>query len=143
MKILFLLLLISSTAFAQSSGRFNVARSLIAGGGTTFSSSARFQLGSTVAQPLAAVPASARFSIQGGFWIWPAPMIFAPTEVGTNFIFAFQTDLGETYTVQYVNSLSALNWQTLTSVAGNGAVETVTNSTGGSSQQFFRLIQQP
>ena len=68
--------------FAQSSARFAITRSVIAGGGTTFSSSARFQLGSTIAQPLAAVPSSARFSIQGGFWIWPSPTFFAPTKNG-------------------------------------------------------------
>jgi hypothetical protein len=143
MKILFLLLLISTNSFAQSSARFAITSSMIAGGGTTFSSSARFQLGSTIAQPLAAVPASARFSVQGGFWIQPAPIIFAPAEVGTNFIFSFQTDLGETYTPQYVDSLTNLDWQSLPSVPGNGGVESVTNSATGSSQQFFRLIQQP
>jgi len=132
-------------AQAQSSARFNITRSVVAGGGTTFSSSARFQLGSTIAQPLAAVPSSSRFSIQGGFWIHPAPIIFAPVEVGTNFIFSFQTELGETYTPQYVNSLSSSNnWQSLPSVAGNGAVESVTNSApSGVTQQFFRLVQQP
>jgi hypothetical protein len=143
MKTLILLLLVSSTAFAQSSARFAITRSVVAGGGTTFSSSARFQLGSTIAQPLAAVPSSARFSIQGGFWIQPAPIIFAPTKVGNNFIFSFQTELGETYTPQYVDSLSTLNWQSLPSVPGNGAVESVTNSAPGITQQFYRLIQQP
>ena len=69
----------------------NLAR-VIANGGTTFSSSARFQLGSTIAQPLAAVPSSSRFSIQGGFWIWPSPIIFAPIKTGNNFIFSFQTE---------------------------------------------------
>src|SRR5580698_1248358 len=97
MKTLILLLLvsISGTAFAQSSARFAITRSVIAGGGTTFSSSARFRLGSTIAQPLAAVPSSARFSIQGGFWIWQAPIIFAPTKTGNNFVVSIQTpDLG-------------------------------------------------
>ena len=48
-------------ALAQSSGRFTIARSAVAGGGATFSTSNRFQLGSTIAQPLAAVPSSSRF----------------------------------------------------------------------------------
>src|SRR5580698_10145467 len=125
MKTLILLLLvsISGTAFAQSSSRFTISRSVIAGGGTTFSSSARFQLGSTIAQPLAAVPSSARFSIQGGFWIQPAPIIFAPAKVGTNFMVSIQTEPGETYTVQYVNSLSTMNWQSLTPINGDGTVK--------------------
>ena len=98
---LFLLILSVEAAFAQSSAQFNITRSVIAGGGTTFSSSARFQLGSTLAQPVAAVPSSARFSIQGGFWIRPAPIFFAPTQSGTNFLVSIQSELGKTYTVQY------------------------------------------
>jgi len=143
MKILFLLLLISSTAFAQSSARFTITRSVIAGGGTTFSSSARFRLGSSIGQPLAAVPVSARFSIQGGFWIWPAPIIFAPTKVGNNFIVSIQTELGKTYIVQYTDTLAPPSWQNLPGVAGNGGVELVTNSAPGVPQRYYRLIQQP
>ena len=130
------------TALAQSSSRFTITRNVIAGGGTTFSSSARFQLGSTIAQPLAAVPSSTRFSIQGGFWIWPAPIIFAPTKVGNNFILSFQTEPGKTYTVQYVDSLAALNWQNLPSVAGDGTTKTVTNSAPNVAQRFYRLLEQ-
>jgi hypothetical protein len=114
---------------------------VIAGGGTTFSSSARFQLGGTIAQPLAAVPSSARFSIQGGFWIHPAPVFFAPAHAGTNFMVSIQSELGKIYTVQYLNTLGSA-WQNLTSVAGNGNIITVTNSTLGVPQRFFRLIEQ-
>jgi hypothetical protein len=142
MKTLILLLLVSSTAFAQSSARFTITRSVTAGGGTTFSSSARFQLGSTIAQPLAAVPSSARFSIQGGFWIRPAPILFAPTAVNGNFMVSIQSELGESYTVSYANSLSSPSWQTLTNITGNGLVMTVTNSAPGVTQRFYRLIQQ-
>ena len=145
MKILPLCLIVicSKMTLAQSSPRFSIARNVIAGGGTTFSSSARFQLGSTIGQPLAAAPSSPRFSVQGGFWIWPSPIIFAPAKVGTDFMVSFQTDPGEIYTVQYVNSLSTLNWQNLPSVAGDGTVKTVTNSAPGVAQRFYRLIQQP
>jgi hypothetical protein len=144
MKIRFLLLsaLAAGTAFAQNSYRFAVTRNVIAGGGATSSSSARFQLGSTVAQQLAAVPGSARFSIQGGFWIRPAPILFAPAKTGTNFELSIQTELGETYVIQYVNALSDSHWQNLESVTGNGSVMTVTNSTAGVSNRFFRLLQQ-
>jgi hypothetical protein len=144
MKSLFLLLLVSCsvTSLAQSSSRFTITRGVIAGGGTTFSSSARFQLGSTIAQPLAAVPSSSRFSIQGGFWIWPAPIIFAPAKVGNNFLLSIQTEPGKTYTVQYVDSLSALNWQNLPSITGDGTVKTVTNSAPNVTQRFYRLNEQ-
>lgn len=144
MKILFLVLIIfcSGTALAQNSARFTITRSVIASGGATFSTSSRFQLGSTIAQPLAAVPSSSRVSIQGGFWIQPAPIIFAPVKVGNNFLLSFQTEPGKTYTLQYVDSLATLNWQSLTLIGGNGTVKTVTNSAPGVEQRFYRLIEQ-
>jgi len=95
-----------------------------------------------MAQPLAAVPSSARFSIQGGFWIWPSPTFFAPAKVGTNFTVSFQTAPTKTYTVQYTDTLVPPNWQSLPSVAGNGAVESVTNSAPGIAQRYYRLIEQ-
>ncbi len=106
MKHFLLLLFVSSTAFAQSSARFDITRSVVEGGGATNSSS-RFQLVGTIAQPLAAVPSSARFSIQGGFWIRPAPIFFAPTAVNGNFMISIQSELGESYTVSYANSLAS------------------------------------
>ena len=144
MRILLLLSLIclSRLTFAQGSARFASARGVIAGGGATSSSSARFQLASTIAQPLAAAPASAQFSIQGGFWIWPSPAFFAPTKTGDNFIVSFQTNPGNTYTVQYTDTLTPPNWQSLPGVPGNGAVETVTNSAPGIAHRFYRLIEQ-
>jgi len=144
MKSLLLILLvsISGTALAQSSARFTITRSVEAGGGTTFSTSSRFQLGGTIAQPVAAVPASSRFSILGGFWIWPSPTIFAPTKVGNNFMPSFPTEPGKTYTVQYVDSLSSSSWQSLSSIPGDGTVKTVTDSAPGVVQRYYRLIEQ-
>jgi hypothetical protein len=139
--IFVMIVLVYGTVLAQSSSRFTITRSVIAGGGTTFSTSGRFQLGSTIGQPLAAVPSSARFSIQGGFWIWPSPTFFAPTKVGNNFIVSFQTNPGNTYTVQYTDTLVPPNWQSLPIVAGNGAVESVTNSAPGIAQRYYRLIE--
>ena len=144
MKLFFLVLFISlsGTALAQSSSRFTITRSVVAGGGATFSTSSRFQLGSTIGQTLSAVPSSSRFSIQGGFWIWPAPIIFAPTKVGNGFLLSFQTEPGKTYKVNYADSLTAPNWQTLFNVPGDGSVKTVTNSAPGVAQRFYRLIEQ-
>jgi hypothetical protein len=142
MKTLLLLLfvLVSVPAFAQGSARFTITRGVIAGGGTTFSSSARFQLGSTIAQPLAAVPASTRFSIQGGFWIRPAPIFFAPTTGNGNFLVSIQSEPGTTYTVQYMSTLGS-SWQSLSPITGNGNVITVTNAALGSAR-FYRLLEQ-
>jgi len=144
MKILCLLLLvsISSTAYAQSSSRFAITRSVMAGGGTTFSSSSRFQLGGTAAQPLAAVPGSARYSIQGGFWIWPAPVLFAPGKAGTNFVFSFQTEPGKSYTVFSSDSPVGPVWQTAATISGDGTVKAVTNAVPGAARKFYRLVEQ-
>ena len=136
------LLLVLLPAQGQNSSRFTITRGVSAGGGTTFSSSARFQLGSTIAQPLAAVPSSARFSIQGGFWITPAPVLFAPTKIGTNFVVSIQSELGKTYTVSYASSLTSPSWQNLASVAGNGSIITVTNAALGVTSRFYRLAEQ-
>jgi len=127
---------------AQSSSRFAITRSVVAGGGATISTGSRFQLAGTIAQPLAAVPNGARFSIQGGFWIWPAPMIFAPTKVGNDFVVSIQTEPGKTYTVQYTDSLAALNWQNLPAIAGDGTTKTVTNSAPNVTQRYYRLLEQ-
>src|SRR5947199_10341428 len=136
----FLLLCFSAIAFAQSSSRFTITRSVLASGGTTFRTSSRFQVGSTIAQPLAAVPGSSRFSIQGGFWIWPAPIVFAPAKVGNNFLLSFQTEPGKTYNVSYADSLSSPSWQSLPSGAGDGSIQTITNSAPMVPQRFYRLI---
>lgn len=142
MKRLFILFLfLSGTAFAQSSARFTITRNIVAGGGTTASTSARFQLASTIGQPLAAVPSSARFSIQGGFWIVPAPILFGPAKGGTNFLVSIQSELGKTYTVQYMTALGG-TWQSLAPLAGTGNVLTVTNGGAGVSQRFYRLVEQ-
>ena len=73
MKILFLLLFVSSTAFSQSSARFTITRNIIAGGGATASTSSRFQLASTIAQPLAAIPAARAFLSKAAFGFVPRP----------------------------------------------------------------------
>lgn len=141
MRILLLLVLVSSTAFAQSSARFTITRGVIAGGGATSSAGSRFQLASTIAQPLAAVPASPRFSIQGGFWIVPAPILFGPNQVGTNFLVSIQSEPGKTYTLQYLSALGA-GWQSLPPITGTGNLITVTNGGVGVGQRFYRLMAQ-
>jgi hypothetical protein len=140
--VLILACVCAQTVWAQSSSRFAITRGVIAGGGETISASSRFQLASTIGQPLAAVPSSDRFSIQGGFWIWPAPILFAPAKVGNDFILSLQTELGKTYVVQYTDTIAPPNWQSLPSVAGNGAAVSVTNSAPGVAHRFYRLIEQ-
>jgi hypothetical protein len=44
--------------------------------------------------------------------------------------------------VQYTDALAPQNWQSLPGVAGNGVVESVTNSAPGITKRFYRLIEQ-
>ncbi len=69
--LLVLALTCGVTAHAQSGGRFTIVRSVIAGGGTTFSTGGNFTLGSTLGQPVAGPLTGSRHSVQGGFWIIP------------------------------------------------------------------------
>ena len=139
MKILLIWLLISGTALAQSSARFTITRSVVAGGGAAVGSS-HFQLAGTAGQPLAAVPGSAHFSIQGCFWIVPAPIFFGSKAAGTNFVLSVQSELGKNYTVQYKNVLG-MGWQSLAPVAGTGGIITITNGGAGVAQRFYRLVE--
>ncbi len=144
MKILFLLLIVSfsGTAFAQSSARFTITRSVVAGGGATFSTSSRFQLGSTIAQPLAAAPSSAHFSVQGGFWTWNGNAIFGLAKVGNSFKFSFQTETGKSYTIQYTDSLNPVSWQPLQTLSGDNNERTVTDSAVAGAYRYYRIIEQ-
>ena len=141
MKLVVLLLFVSATAMAQSGPRFAIVRSVVAGGGATFSAGPRFQAGTTVAQPAAADPANARFSIWGGFWIWPAPVIFACGKTGSSFVLGFASEPGKTYAVSYADSLVNPVWQNLPTITGDGTVKTVTNAAPGVAQRFFMLIE--
>jgi hypothetical protein len=144
MRTLLLLLLLglaSETTSAQTSGRFSITRSVVAGGGATHGSNTHFGLSSTIGQPLGDAPASARFSVRSGFWIWRAPLMLAPTKVGSDFTFSFETELGKTYTPQYADSLVTLNWQSLPAISGDGTIKTATNPAAGVARRFFRLVE--
>ncbi|MGH7939666.1 MAG: hypothetical protein ACREE6_05670 [Limisphaerales bacterium] len=144
MKIPLLLLLVSISrlAFAQSSAHFAITREVIAGGGATSGTNTNFRLDGTIGQPVPVVPAGGRFSIQSGFWIRPAPILFAPTAANGNFMVSVQAELGESYTVSYANSLTRQSWQTLTNFTGKGGITTVTNAAAGANSRFYRLTQQ-
>jgi hypothetical protein len=57
----------------------------------------------------------------------------------TNSIVSFATAPGKNYAVQFRDSLTNGAWQTATTVAGNGAIRTVTNTTGLINRRFYRL----
>jgi hypothetical protein len=55
------------------------------------------------------------------------------TATGTN------GSVGPTYTVEYKNLFTDLNWTPLASVQGDGTTQSASNATTSASQQFFRL----
>ena len=57
---------------------------------------------------------------------------------GTNTSLSFATVSGRNYAVQFTDSLTNSAWQTLTTIAGNGSVRTVTNGVT-SNARFYRL----
>ncbi len=140
--LLMLALTCGFTAHAQSGGRFTIVRSVIAGGGTTFSTGGNFTLGSTVGQPTAGLLTGTRYSVPGGFWITPSFLIFAPVKSGGNFTLSFETTAGKTYLVEYTVSLSTPNWQPLPNVSGDGTVKTLTDPAASSVQRYYRVREQ-
>lgn len=143
MKLVFLLgiIMITGPAFAQTSPRYHLVRSVKAGGGATFSTSASYRLGGTIGQAATGAPSSSRYSLQGGFWVWEGLQIFANSKVGEDFVISFETETGKNYVVEFTDSLSNPVWQVAPEIPGDGAVQTVAISAAGVPGRFFRLRQ--
>ncbi|MEO7676710.1 MAG: hypothetical protein ABIV39_08115, partial [Verrucomicrobiota bacterium] len=58
---------------------------------------------------------------------------------GNNINFSFLATSGQTYTVEYKNSLSISNWTTLQTLSGDGTTKLVTDSLLSSTQRFYRV----
>jgi hypothetical protein len=76
------------------------------------------------------------------------PAVVAPQAVhlsvsrtGSTISIQFPTQSGFSYTVLYSGSLNPANWQTLTTISGDGTVKTATD-TMGSSPRFYRVLAQ-
>jgi len=144
MKLFLIVLanLVSGVSFAQSNAQFAITRIAFGSGAAATVTNAECQLTGTLGQPATTSIANNRFTIKSGFWIWSAPTLAAPGNIGTNFLFSFQSESRKTYVVQYGDSLSPTNWQSLPGIAGDGTVKTVTNSVVSTSRRFYRLIEQ-
>ncbi len=71
---------------------------------------------------------------------WPAaPVLLTPVVVAGNVQLRFLTQPGQSYTVQYKNSLNQPAWQTWQTVIGNGGVLTVPAPFSGGTNCFYRL----
>jgi hypothetical protein len=61
---------------------------------------------------------------------------------GNAIALTFATQIGPNYYLQYENSLTTNNWQTLTNVAGTGGPQTLNIPIGLPTMQYFRLMVQ-
>jgi len=144
MRFLYILAVLSVgtvCSYAQSGGRFTIARSVIAGGAVTDCKGGTFSLNATAGQPGAGLIAETRFSASIGYWITPPLLVFAPTKQGNNFSISFETEPGQTYIVEYTDSLLNPNWQLLPTEDGDGTVKTVTDSAPGVPNRYYRVRQ--
>jgi uncharacterized repeat protein (TIGR01451 family) len=70
-----------------------------------------------------------------------AVVLVDPRIQGGNFIFSFLSEGGENYRIEYTDSLSTINWQTLTNVVGTGNLinipDVFTNA-----QRYYRVVNQ-
>ena len=119
-----------------------MVRSVVAGGGTTFSTGGRFTLGSTLGQPVAGPLTGSRYSIQGGFWIVPPFLVFAPVKTNGTFNLSVETTAGKTYILEFTASIAPPVWQPLPSITGDGTVKTVTDPVAGGGQRYYRIREQ-
>ncbi len=135
------LMLCALSAQAQSGGRFTMVRSVIAGGAITGSTGGTYSLNGTVGQPGAAVLTETRFVVSVGYWITPPLLVFAPKKVGNDFSISFETEPGQSYIVEYTDSLTEPNWQVLPTQTGDGTVKSVTDSAPGVPNRYYRVRQ--
>jgi hypothetical protein len=67
-------------------------------------------------------------------------VILTAARSGGNIVISFPTQNGHNYQVEYKNSLSDLNWTPLGSaIAGNGSVQSASDSTVGRSARFYHV----
>ena len=68
-----------------------------------------------------------------------SPVFLTPVISGGQIQLQFATASGPQYVVEYKNALSDPGWQTLQTVSGNGAVQTVQDSIQTRPQRFYRI----
>lgn len=135
------LMLCAVSSQAQSGGRFTLVRSVVAGGAITDATGGDFSLSGTVGQAGAEVLTQTRFTASVGYWITPPLLVFAPKKVGNDFSISFETEPGQSYIVEYTDSLVNPNWQLLPPETGDGKVKTVTHSAPGVPLRYYRVRQ--
>jgi hypothetical protein len=66
-------------------------------------------------------------------------IISSPSFAGNTLSFSFPTTTGLTNIVQYTDSLSPANWQTLSNVVGNGSAALIIDPSGAVPERFYRV----
>ena len=104
-------------------------------------------LGGVETLKVTAPPGGATGSLNANFYML-VPAVVAPQAVhlsvsrtGSTISIQFPTKNEVNYTVLYSGSLNPANWQTLTTISGDGTVQTATD-TMGSSPRFYRVLAQ-
>jgi hypothetical protein len=69
------------------------------------------------------------------------PTLLNPHSSAGQFLFEFDSQAGTTYIVQFKNALSDPDWQTLTTITGDGTRKVVTD-TASNPQRFYRIKAQ-
>jgi hypothetical protein len=105
-------------------------------------------LGGTETLQLAAPSGSAGGSLNSHFYMFVPTVVAAPFSVsatvsGSTVSIKVPTQSGHNYTVYYSTSLTPPSWQALgSSIAGDGTVKTVTDSTTGGAHRFYQVVAQ-
>jgi hypothetical protein len=105
-------------------------------------------LGNVETLQVAAPSGSAGGSMNAHFYMFVPSTLAASFSVsasvsGSTVSIHIPTQIGHSFTVYYSTSLNPANWQALgSSITGDGTVKTVTDSTTGGAQRFYRVQAQ-
>jgi hypothetical protein len=73
--------------------------------------------------------------------VTPVPRLMLPVRKDGRFNVRLQTLNRKSYALEYKDSLTATNWTTLSTNAGNGALRILTDPTATATQRFYRMRQ--
>lgn len=85
------------------------------------------------------VAASWNYSVALTAGASPAFQLSNPTWSANGFTVSLPSQIGSTYTLQYLDSLSGGNWTSLSSVSGNGEALTLSDTSATGNQRFYRV----
>jgi hypothetical protein len=71
----------------------------------------------------------------------PIPELVNPVRTPTTFSFLIQTLARNHYALDFKDSLAATNWSSISTNAGNGALELLTDRAATASRRYYRVRQ--